>query len=549
MTPATWDAGLASTLALSFALVVNITWALERALVPQPAGPQARSRWANLVHILTLLGLWAVLLAVTAKPWLSAALVLSLALLIVLVNRDKYRELREPFLYCDFVYFWDVIRYPRLYLPYFGYGRAAGLLIAFLATLALWLWLEPGVLASAIERSLSLATAFITLALAYLLAQRHLAPELSLNPETDLRTLGLVAMLVTQKAAGGLWIKTKLQTQSKTVEPQVAPTATSPTAPPTDSPDVCAPAVLRARPTDRARLPDIVCIQAESFFDARRYYGAQMANNLGPTYTHWDAARAAAWRSGTLAVPAWGANTVRSEFSFLAGMPANTLGVHQFQPYALVKRTPPSLWGTTLPARLKALGFHCSFVHPYLAGFYDRNRVLPKLGFDEFVDIRGLGPPGGLGSFDVHKNYMPDPMLGQSVLQRLDAKREDQPLFMHVVTMQGHGPYEGHGQDPQSHFDGYLRTMQSTDQMLGDLLQALNQRADRQPTVVCLYGDHVPSLPAVYAAWGAPDGLTDYLIWRNWTGIGSSDHSAPVALHDLSDWVTKAAGLNEASHG
>ena len=530
MMPATWDAGLASTLALSFALVVNITWALEHALVPQPKGPQARNRWANLVHILTLLGLWALLLAVTAKPWLSAALMLSLVLLIVLVNRDKYRELREPFLYCDFVYFWDVIRYPRLYLPYFGYARAAGLLVAFLAALALWLWLEPSLLATPTERSLSLASGFVALALAYLLAQRHLAADLSLNPETDLKSLGLVAMLTAQKAAGRLWIKARLKSFERGAAPR-------------------SPAILQPVPSERARLPNIICIQAESFFDARRYYGAQMADTLAPTYTHWDAACAAAWRSGTLAVPAWGANTVRSEFSFLAGMPASALGVHQFQPYALVKRTPPDLWRTTLPARLKALGFHCSFVHPYLAGFYDRNRVLPKLGFDEFVDIRGLGTPGGLGRFNVHKDYMPDPMLGQSVLQRLDAKREDQPLFMHVVTMQGHGPYEGHGKDPKSHFEGYLRTMQSTDQMLGDLLQALNQRADRKPTVVCLFGDHVPSLPAVYAAWGAPDGLTDYLIWRNWAGLGSGGHRAPVALHDLADWVTEAAGLSEASHG
>ena len=504
----------AATLAISLALVVTLAWALELALRPRVAWPHARKRWANLVHVLTLLAFWALCLAITAKPWLSAALVLSLVLLIVLVNHDKYRQLNEPFLTCDFIYFWDVIRYPRLYLPFFGYAKAALLLVAFLLALGFWWQLEPNALTTWLGRLWWLVVALASLAPAYYLAQKKLASDLSLSPEQDLRELGLVAMLMAHKAAAGLWQRSN----------PVLPT----------------PFVMLKRAPDSPELPDIICIQAESFFDVRQRYGERLAAD---SFAHWDQARAKAWRAGQLRVPAWGANTVRSEFGFLSGLPADRLGVHQFQPYALVKRMPGPFWQDMLPARLKALGFHCSFVHPYIARFYDRHQVLPKLGFDEFIDIRGLGPMGSLGAFDPHAQYMPDPVLGESIVQRLRARRANQPVFMHVVTMQGHGPYDGHGKDPESLFNGYVRVMQSTDLMIGQLLNDLQAGTANRPTVVCVFGDHVPILPSVYAAWGAPDGSTDYLIWRNWDQ-SSRPIEADLALHELAMSTAHAAGLH-----
>jgi hypothetical protein len=59
----------------------------------------------------------------------------------------------------------------------------------------------------------------------------------------------------------------------------------------------------------------------------------------------------------------------------------------------------------------------------------------------------------------------------------------------------------------------YLRHLSNADLMLGRLREHL--LAHSRPTGLCFFGDHVPILPDVYAALGAPDGDTDYFIWAN----------------------------------
>ena len=48
---------------------------------------------------------------------------------------------------------------------------------------------------------------------------------------------------------------------------------------------------------------------------------------------HFDRARREADLCGLFEVPAWGANTVRTEFSFLTGVDVLKLGVDRFNPY------------------------------------------------------------------------------------------------------------------------------------------------------------------------------------------------------------------------
>ena len=101
--------------------------------------------------------------------------------------------------------------------------------------------------------------------------------------------------------------------------------------------------------------------------------------------------------------------------------------------------------------------------------------------------------------------------------------------------------------------------------MVGDLIQALSATtagAAPRRTVLCVFGDHVPILSSVYDAWGYPDGLTDFMVWRNWDSPNNERHhvqpegtalaggsmgSGPVALHELGHLVIQAAGLRAAS--
>src|ERR1700741_1620215 len=116
---------------------------VERLLEPAPA---LRGRpWRSLgVH----LGLWTVgyaaVLLIVQRPWFAALLVLSELLFLAIVSNRKVRALREPFVYQDFEYFTDVIRHPRLLLPYLGIIPALVVCAAFGAAIWLGVALEPG---------------------------------------------------------------------------------------------------------------------------------------------------------------------------------------------------------------------------------------------------------------------------------------------------------------------------------------------------------------------------------------------------------------------
>jgi phosphoglycerol transferase MdoB-like AlkP superfamily enzyme len=100
-------------------------------------------------------------------------------------------------------------------------------------------------------------------------------------------------------------------------------------------------------------------------------------------------------------------------------------------------------------------------------------------------------------------------------------------LYIHAVTMENHGPLQLESVDTAelpTWFDRpllddlrdlapYLRHVSNADRMLGQLREHLMSRPT--PTGLCFFGDHVPILPEVYAALGAPDGDTDYFIWSN----------------------------------
>ena len=222
---------------------------------------------------------------------------------------------------------------------------------------------------------------------------------------------------------------------------------------------------------------------------------------------------------GRLKVPAWGANTVRSEFAFLSGLPNASLGVHQFNPYRRYVWSRPD----TLATRLRAVGYRTVCIHPYPASFYTRDRVYPKIGFDEFIDLRAFEKAPKFGP------YVGDRALAERVIQELrrDNEVDRRPLFIFVITMENHGPLHleqvGKGDIERLYRNPpptgctdltiYARHLKNADSMFGQLRTHLLDSS--RETILCIYGDHVPIMPAVYAQLGTPDGDTDFLIWSN----------------------------------
>lgn len=458
------------------------------------------------------LGIWTLLfsasLLVTQRAFFAAAATLALQLLVVLVNNAKHRALQEPFLFSDFGLFSQALRHPRLYLPFLGLGP--GMLGTATVALALYLGLtlEPP-LSTALGTGAWLASVLAGLLLAAALIRlgESLASPPRLLPHDDVRQLGLTACL---------WLYWRLERHE-------------PPSPATTLPE----RLRRTRPDD---LPDIVAVQSESFCDARRLWEGIRPELL----PHFDQAVAGASHHGRLDVPAWGANTMRTEFGFLTGIAADQLGVHRFNPYRRFARRPIH----SLASLLRTLGYRTVCVHPHPASFFARDRVYPQLGFDEFID---------LGQFDRTQTcgpYICDAAVTRMIEHVLDASTG--PVFVFAITMENHGPlhlervspgdderlYERPARAGFADLTVYLRHLVNADLMLGHLIDALPARG--RASVLCWFGDHVPSMPDVYAATGHTDGRTDYLIWR--PGVPTT---APLDLRveELGAALLDVAGL------
>lgn len=263
-----------------------------------------------------------------------------------------------------------------------------------------------------------------------------------------------------------------------------------------------------------AERPDLVVVQSESFFDPRPLFAGIRLDVLAA----FDRLSAEAIRHGGLVVPAWGANTVRSEFAFLSGACEKMLGVHRFNPYRQILNSEVA----TLSKVLKRAGYRTICVHPYHASFYGRDKVYPHLGFDEFIDIRSF-----IGAERVG-HYVSDRALADKV-KSLIASAET-PIFVFVITMENHGPL--HLEKPEANEfdllyrvkppDGcddltvYLRHLKNADAMAEDLREFLVSRNRR--ACFCWYGDHVPIMSNVYRQLGEPDGESAYFIWSNRPG-------------------------------
>lgn len=494
-----------------------VTTGIERLI--QPAGgrwSRGLAPWAIHVGLCTLA--YSALLALVQRPFFAAALGSAGALLLVLVSNAKYRALREPFLFSDFGLFSQAFRHPRLYLPFLGAGRALAAAVAAGAALYLGIRLEPGLPALAgTVIYLAVTLGGLVLGAGLLAYGTWRSPLPALQPARDLRELGLAA---------SLWLYWRMERRDG-ADPGAKASARQTGSPP---PPLSAP--------DASLLPHIVAVQSESFFDARRLPAGIRPGLLAA----FDRARAASLLHGRLAVPAWGANTMRTEFGFLTGIDADSLGVHRFNPYRRFARSPiPSL-----ASRLAAIGYRTLCIHPHPASFFARDQVYPLLGFERFVDIRDFDGEDRCGPY----------VCDRAVSDMIGAVLADatEPTFIFAITMENHGPLHLeqvapgdaetlYREAPGAGFDDltvYLRHLRNADRMLDALLTNLGRHPRKG--LLCWFGDHVPSMPDVYAATGFDDGRTDYLVWRGGDGVPSERE---LRVEQLGEAILAAAGLHD----
>ncbi len=438
-------------------------------------GARARlSAWA-LLDAAPVAALFLLLLALTARPIMAGGFAAGLCLFLGVADRAKRAALAEPLTFTDGGLFWQVVAYPRFYLPFVPKAVIAGGLGAGALAFLLVLGLEPP-LAIGPGGRLALAAcaaALVLLLLRPLVLLRRAVP--SRDPSRDAASFGPLAAFA-------------LQARIAATERPARRAAHPP-----------APAI--ARPG--AAMPHLLLLQLESFCDPRR---------LGMTAAlpQWDALGAQALARGPLAVPGFGANTMRTEFVVLTGLADAALGLDRLNPYFRFARAPV----TSLAWALRGAGYDTACLHPFDARFFGRDRVLPALGFERFEAAPAFaGAPREDG-------LVTDAAVGDRLAAELAAASG--PVFLYAITVAGHGPWPG--PDPAA---GWVGRMGATDAMLGRLAQAA--RHSSRPVVLAAFGDHRPALPA---ARGGTD--TDYLVWRSdAAGPGEARALEAAALHGV----------------
>jgi hypothetical protein len=490
-------------LAAFFGIALSVP--IENQLTPSPTIRRPWNTWA--LHSGIWLLMHGALTLLLARPWYAAINVTVFLFIIVLVNNAKMKALREPFVVQDFEYFTDAVRHPRLYIPFLGWDRLTAAIIICGIAIYAGIWGEPTP-AHRFNWSGQLGgiTVVTSAGLLLLLISLNKPISVTLNPYHDLQANGLFAYL---------WSYIKEIRKPPDIKSQFKNIHTE---------------------YSSLELPHLVAVQSESFFDPRQLY-----HEINPAVlAKYDQLKEDAAFHGKLKVPAWGANTVRTEFSFLSGIAEEQLGVHRFNPY----RTISSGWTTpSLASFLQRLGYRTVCVHPYPASFYLRNKVFPHLGFDEFIDIRSFDESDRFGP------YISDLAVASKIKSLL--QKAGTPIFIFAITMENHGPLHLEKATPadveelylKPPHEGcedltiYLRHLRNACQMSITLRGTLEQC--ERPTSLCWYGDHVPIMPSVYETLGFPDGDVDYLIWSS-RREGSPDENA-IFAHDLAlNWLQVA---------
>lgn len=287
--------------------------------------------------------------------------------------------------------------------------------------------------------------------------------------------------------------------------------------------------------------PNIIFIQLESFFDVDELKKLKLSKDAIPNFHKLQKK----YSNGLLTVPTVGAGTVNTEFEVLTGMSQRDFGTSEY-PYKTVLRNTTA---ESICYDLKKLGYQTHCVHNNEGTFYGRNKVFVNLGFDTFTSMEFMN-----GLEDNPNGWKKDRILTGEIIETLDSTKG--PDFTLGITVQSHGKYQGFevenaliqvlkapDEDLKEAYQYYVNQLYEVDQMIGDLVKALEKR--KEDTILVLYGDHLPSLDMEKEDLHDSNLYqTQYVIWDN---MGLSRKEKNIASYQLYPEVLGRAGIHEGN--
>jgi phosphoglycerol transferase MdoB-like AlkP superfamily enzyme len=195
-------------------------------------------------------------------------------------------------------------------------------------------------------------------------------------------------------------------------------------------------------------------------------------------------------------------------------------------------------------------------IHPANPSSWSRNVAYPLIGFKEFISIDNT-------VFD-NASYCRWWIDDQSLYDVVENMYEEieQPVFIFGLTIQCHGGYTYENFEntvevlnmSKSYDDvnQYLSLVKSTDDGFGNLLENISE--SDEPTIVLMFGDHLPSLDTDFYAELSDNQEYDerdekllkyetpYIIWANYD-VDLSDIPDVISVNFLAPYLLNAAGI------
>lgn len=308
---------------------------------------------------------------------------------------------------------------------------------------------------------------------------------------------------------------------------------------------------------DLSKAPNIIVIMNEAFSDLSVIGDFSTSEDYMPFFH----SMMEEYTSGHLMVSVKGGDTANTEYEFLSGdtMAFLPQGSVVYQQY--ISKSIP-----TLASCLGSLGYSTEGLHPYLGSGWDRERVYPLLGFDNFYDIDYF-----TGAKTIRK-FVSDESAFDKIISDFQNKG-DSKKFIFEVTMQNHSGYMAN----PSTDNGFVQEItlndvayQSSETVAAERYLTLVRKSDEayeklitwfeenvtEPTIIVTFGDHEPSdyvTQVIDDLTGFDENSTDleetqkhyqvpFFIWNN-MGIGKDESMSLISANYLAAYMMKMAGM------
>lgn len=294
--------------------------------------------------------------------------------------------------------------------------------------------------------------------------------------------------------------------------------------------------------------PTIIAIMNESFADFRVLGSLQTNQEVMPFIDSLTKNTIKGFANSSV----FGAKTPNSEWEFLTGnsmawLPAGSVPYQQY----LEEENAYSLVDT-----LKKEDYTCVAMHPYYETGWSRDTVYPEMGFDEMYFLPDFDQS------NLMRKYVSDATMYDKIIERYEAGKGQENLFLMGITMQNHGGYTDYYENfrvdtygtnvSYSDVNQYLTLAHQTDLAIEELVTYFSKV--EEPVVICFFGDHQPSLNTAFYRRLNGKGLSGltidelqelyevpFFIWTNYES--ESKIVERSSLNFLSTMLLQRAGI------